>query len=146
MAGKDDKMTASTGRRSSRRVVDVTPQFASRRRRKIRVERNPMMQRRGAVGGPFGGPPPAPTGAPKEAPPRPRVLSPERQRWEKLTEGVLSVHGVPYDANRRYSHGDIVLHKSFGLGVVEAVDEESGTMRVLFRDGVQELQGQPSAG
>lgn len=69
----------------------------------------------------------------------PPVLSPERKRWEELTEDLTSIHGRPYDAGRCYHEGDIILHKQFGMGVVENLMEDDGTINVLFREGFQVL-------
>jgi hypothetical protein len=66
-------------------------------------------------------------------------MSAERKRWEELTEDLTSIHGRPYDAGRTYSEGDIILHKQYGMGVVEDHSEEEGTISVLFREGLQVL-------
>lgn len=90
-----------------------------------------------SAGGLFGGGPmPARPEVVHREPPK---LSPERQRWEELTEDLTSVHGRPYDPARSYGEGDIVLHKQFGMGIVEDVQEAQRTMNVLFRDGLQVL-------
>ena len=66
--------------------------------------------------------------------------SPERQRWDKATEGITSIHGVPFNPGRTYGEGDIVLHKQFGLGVVEKAEEGKLEIDALFRSGVQTLE------
>jgi hypothetical protein len=76
--------------------------------------------------------------------PEPAAKSPERLRWEKLTEGVSSVHGRPFDPERRYTEGDIILHKQHGMGVVETSDGSSDVIDVLFREGIAKLELQPT--
>lgn len=70
--------------------------------------------------------------------PKPTV-SPERKRWEEATSDLTSIHGRPYDPERAYHEGDIILHKQFGMGVVEGRHETDGSIDVLFRDGSQLL-------
>jgi len=78
--------------------------------------------------------------AARRAPSPPRPVSPERARWNELTEGVLSIHGAPFDPTRSWKEGDILLHKQFGMGVVEASEElEPTQVRAIFRDGFQVL-------
>ncbi len=70
----------------------------------------------------------------------PRPVSPERARWNELTEGVLSIHGAPFDPTRMWKEGDILLHKQFGMGVVEASEDlEPAQILAIFRDGQQVL-------
>ena len=62
-------------------------------------------------------------------------------RWVELTDDMDSTRAVPYTPQRRYSEGDYLLHKSFGMGYVEAVEdgEEGPEAKVLFRNGHQLL-------
>ena len=82
-------------------------------------------------------PPPA---APVRA--RPKV-SPEvaaaKSRWTELTGKLSSRDGKPYYPDRTYAQGDVLLHKRFGMGVVETVVHEEAVM-VLFRDGQQVIE------
>ncbi len=66
--------------------------------------------------------------------------SPERQRWDKATDGITSIHGAPFNPSKTYGEGDIVLHKQFGLGVVEKAEEGKMEIDALFRDGVKTLE------
>ena len=71
---------------------------------------------------------------------KPRPVSPERARWNELTEGVLSIHGAPFDPTRSWKEGDILLHKQFGMGVCEPSDDIApAQIRAIFRDGEQVL-------
>lgn len=75
-----------------------------------------------------------------DATPGPKpTMSPDRKRWEEMTSDLTSIHGRPYDPERSYNEGDIILHKQFGMGVVEGWEEEDSTINVLFRDGSQVL-------
>ena len=56
-----------------------------------------------------------------------------------MTDGVTSIHGRPFNPTHTYHEGDIILHKQFGMGVVETVDQENLTLTALFRDGVETL-------
>ena len=62
---------------------------------------------------------------------------PTDPRWLELTEGVDSTGAVPYTHYRRFSEGDYILHKSFGMGYVESVEEDE--IVVVFREGPQTL-------
>jgi len=74
----------------------------------------------------------------------PRPVSPERARWNELTEGVLSIHGAPFNPTRTWKEGDILLHKQFGMGVVEASEDlYPSQVRAIFRDGQQVLDLSP---
>lgn len=62
-------------------------------------------------------------------------------RWVELTDDMDSTRAVPYRQNRTYSEGDYLLHKAYGMGYVDAVEDgEDGPMaKVLFRNGHQML-------
>ncbi len=83
---------------------------------------------------------PPPAVAPVRA--RPKV-SPEvaaaKSRWSELTGKLSSRDGKPYYPDRTYAQGDVMLHKRFGMGVVETVVHEEAVM-VLFRDGQQVIE------
>jgi len=64
------------------------------------------------------------------------------RRWEAMTAGVLSRHGRPHRSHESYREGEIVLHTSHGMGVVEQVGSD-GTLTVLFMRGYQELPSRP---
>lgn len=71
-------------------------------------------------------------------------VNPDRKRWEEATSDLTSIHGRPYDPGRAYHEGDIILHKQFGMGVVEGRQEADGSIDVLFRDGSQVLAASAS--
>jgi len=77
--------------------------------------------------------------------PQPRITSssPERLRWKEMTDGISSIHGNPFDPTRVYHDGDVVLHKQFGMGIVESIAEDGLSMSALFRDGVESLELTP---
>jgi len=71
--------------------------------------------------------------------------SPERKLWDEATSGITSIHGRPFDPERKYGEQDIVLHKKLGLGIVQDVAEDGNSMSVLFRDGVENLELTPQS-
>jgi hypothetical protein len=80
----------------------------------------------------------------RPAPP-PAPASPDRAkaaelktRWRAVTDGVPSRAGRPHRETDCYREGEILLHTRFGMGLVEAVDED-GTLTVLFRAGYETL-------
>ncbi len=54
-------------------------------------------------------------------------------RWQRLTATLSARDGRPYNATRKYKPGDVLLHKSHGLGIVESIVHDTAAM-VLFRD------------
>ncbi|MBM4341833.1 MAG: hypothetical protein FJ100_00445 [Deltaproteobacteria bacterium] len=54
-------------------------------------------------------------------------------RWQRLTATLSARDGRPYNATRKYKPGDVLLHKSHGLGIVESIVHDNAAM-VLFRD------------
>lgn len=64
------------------------------------------------------------------------------RRWEAMTAGVLSRHGRPHRSHESYREGEIVLHTSQGMGVVEQVGSD-GTLTVLFMRGYHDLPSRP---
>jgi transposase-like protein len=60
-------------------------------------------------------------------------------RWTRLTATLGARDGRPYNPSRTYKVGDVLLHKSHGLGLVETVIHEGAAM-VLFRDVEQVLE------
>ncbi len=70
---------------------------------------------------------------PAAEPPPPGTPVAPTVRWQKVTATLSARDGRPYNATRTYKIGDVLLHKTHGLGVVEAVVHEKAVM-VLFRD------------
>jgi len=60
-----------------------------------------------------------------------------------MTDGISSIHGNPFDPTRVYHDGDVVLHKQFGMGIVESIAQDGLSLSALFRDGVQSLELTP---
>lgn len=66
--------------------------------------------------------------------PSPRKIvstkGPEK-RWETA---ISKAHGddIPYDMKRSYSVGDVVMHNTFGKGVVMSIDRKKVTL--IFKD------------
>lgn len=54
-------------------------------------------------------------------------------RWTRMTATLSARDGRPYNPSRTYKVGDVLLHKSHGLGLVETVIHDNAAM-VLFRD------------
>jgi hypothetical protein len=53
--------------------------------------------------------------------------------WRQLTASLSWRDGKPYQVTRTYKSGDVVLHKSHGLGIVQSVVHDNACT-VLFRD------------
>ena len=62
-----------------------------------------------------------------------------RRLWEEATADVSPMKARVYDKFRSYHKDDVISHKAHGLGVVVRDDVE-GSMTVLFRDSVLELE------
>lgn len=62
-----------------------------------------------------------------------------RRLWEEATADVSPMKAKVYDRFRSYHKDDVISHKAHGLGVVVRDDVE-GSMTVLFRDSVLELE------
>lgn len=62
-----------------------------------------------------------------------------RRLWEEATANVSPMKMKVYDKFRTYRKDDVITHKVHGLGVIVRDDVE-GTMTVLFRDAVHELE------
>lgn len=69
---------------------------------------------------------------PPEPPPAGTPIAPT-VRWQNVTANLSARDGRPYNATRTYKIGDVLLHKTHGLGVVETVVHDKAVM-VLFRD------------
>ena len=80
--------------------------------------------------------------APKAAPAADAGLAPAaqlRKLWDDLTDKVDARRARVYDPTATYSVEQALLHKKFGMGIVHSVDGD-GMLRVLFRDGFEELE------
>ena len=62
-----------------------------------------------------------------------------RKLWDELTDAVDARYARVYDPAREYEPEEAILHKRLGMGIVQEVND-SGTMRVLFRTGFEELE------
>ncbi len=112
-------------RKVGRRVVEVQP---TRKRRRTPMPSSLQMPHVSDL---------PPSNKPKRRPTLPPKTADEL-RWEEATQGVDSRHGRPHRSEERYDVGEIILHKRWGMGVVEA-REEDGTLVVLFRTGVRRM-------
>lgn len=126
-------------RRSSRRVVDVVPRSKKGRRSSRSRDSTPTS---------LGGPPPNGGNGrgERKAVRRRRTLTPEqkakrelRKLWDTQTENVDSRYARPHREEERYDEGEAILHKRFGMGIVEGRAAD-GTLTVLFRNGRNELE------
>lgn len=61
-----------------------------------------------------------------------------RKLWDELTDKVDVRRARVYDPKADYALEAALLHKQFGMGIVQSVDA-NGDMRVLFRDGFRDL-------
>ncbi len=67
-----------------------------------------------------------------------------RKLWDELTDAVDARYARVYNTAHEYELDEAILHKRLGMGIVHEVSD-SGTMRVLFRTGFEELEmGIPS--
>ena len=65
----------------------------------------------------------------------------EREEWASLHPTFDVEKALSYDMNARFNVKRLILHPSFGLGVVKAVIVPN-KMQVLFKDGVKLLRCQ----
>lgn len=58
-----------------------------------------------------------------------------QSEWERLTEGVNSTQATIYRESRVYNIGDYLIHRTFGLGYVQEIQEVDGEKwaLVVFR-------------
>lgn len=147
----EDGQSGSDGRAGlGRRVVDVDPP----RRKKARVGQRRVQSTTGreipdvpkpvATARSFEPPPtrPDPTGASGGTPIVLGKDSPHFQRWNEATDKVDSRHARPHRSSEAYEAGEAVLHKVFGMGIVEKVGDDGG-LKVLFRNGFVALPSRP---
>lgn len=65
----------------------------------------------------------------------------EREEWASLHPTFDVEKALSYDMNARFNVKRLILHPSFGLGVVKAVIVPN-KMQVLFKDGIKLLRCQ----
>lgn len=73
--------------------------------------------------------------------PRKDPLEAEREEWASLHPTFDLDKALPYDMEGRFSVKKLVLHPSFGIGIVKAVIVPN-KMQVLFKDGIKLLRCQ----
>lgn len=81
-------------------------------------------------------------GQPKTAAPRKTKADPEaaaRAEWEELHPNMDPAQAIPYDMNRAYRVKNLLLHPSFGLGLVQLVIPPN-KIDVLFQSGKKRLR------
>lgn len=86
--------------------------------------------------------PPMPTAMPQrkdEVLPPPAPVPEITAQWRERTANLGPRDGKVYYSDRTYDIGDVLLHKRFGMGIVESVIHEHAIM-VLFRDGQQVIE------
>jgi len=64
--------------------------------------------------------------------------NPLRQLWDELTDKVDARRAKVWDPKREYAAEQAILHKRFGMGIVETVYDD-GRLNVLFRNGFEVL-------
>ena len=85
---------------------------------------------------------PMPTSMPprkEEVLPPPAPVSDVTAQWREKTANLGPRDGKVYFSDRTYGIGDVLLHKRFGMGIVESVVHDNAIM-VLFRDGQQLIE------
>jgi|GEM_PF-1048425 len=139
-----------------RRVVDVEPRRNKKPRGRARrvvsttgreipdVATHPFdskMRRSGP------GAPEAPGGTPSRTPSRPSFDDAEQAelfaRWDEATDRIDQRFARPHRAHETYEVGEAILDKVHGMGIIEEVDAEDGTLTVLFREGYVEMSSIP---
>jgi hypothetical protein len=78
----------------------------------------------------------------KAAAPRASRVDPEaaaRAEWAALQPGMNPEQAIPYDMNRPFRAKNLLLHPSFGLGIVQMVLPPN-KIDVLFQDGRKRLR------
>ncbi|PKN55804.1 MAG: hypothetical protein CVU56_19535 [Deltaproteobacteria bacterium HGW-Deltaproteobacteria-14] len=65
------------------------------------------------------------------------------KRWDAATDRVDQRYARPHRANESYEVGEAILDKAHGMGIVEKVDGDEGTLTVLFKQGYIELPSVP---
>lgn len=63
----------------------------------------------------------------------------EREEWASLQPTFDADKALPYDMNNRYPTKRLILHPTFGIGIVKTVTVPN-KMQVLFRDGIKLLR------
>ncbi|MDD2581040.1 MAG: hypothetical protein PHR66_03495 [Desulfuromonadaceae bacterium] len=63
----------------------------------------------------------------------------EREEWASLSPTFDHDKALPYDMNGRFNVKRLVLHQTFGIGLVKAVIVPN-KMQVLFKDGIKLLR------
>jgi hypothetical protein len=63
----------------------------------------------------------------------------EREEWASLQPTFDIEKALPYDMNARFNVKRLILHPSFGLGIVKTVIVPN-KMQVLFKDGIKLLR------
>lgn len=122
-------------RAESRPAAALSP--APRRRISAVEAPTPSRRRSGAASLP-----PMPTAMPQrkdEVLPPPAPVPEITAQWREKTANLGPRDGKVYHADRTYDIGDVLLHKRFGMGIVETVIHEHAIM-VLFRDGQQVIE------
>ena len=64
--------------------------------------------------------------------------NPLRQMWDDLTDKVDARRARVWDPKREYVAEQAILHKKYGMGIVETVYGD-GRLNVLFREGFEVL-------
>lgn len=75
----------------------------------------------------------------EEVLPPPAPVSDVTATWREKTANLGPRDGKVYYADRTYGIGDVLLHKRYGMGIVESVVHDTAIM-VLFRDGQQVIE------
>ena len=65
------------------------------------------------------------------------------KRWDEATDKVDSRHARPHRSHESYEVGEFILDKVHGMGLVEEVNAEDGTLRVLFKKGYAPMPSVP---
>lgn len=60
-----------------------------------------------------------------------------RTLWEEATKDASSLRASVYEEYKAFKEKDVILHKAFGMGVVQEATEDA--ILVLFREGFQRL-------
>lgn len=88
----------------------------------------------------------AATTKPRTTPATPRTAKKdpvdlEREEWASLSPTFDPEKALPYDMNGRFQVKRLILHSTFGIGIVKAITAPR-KMQVLFNEGIKLLRCQ----
>ena len=65
------------------------------------------------------------------------------KRWDEATDKIDQRFARPHRSHESYEVGEALLDKAHGMGIVEKIDPEDGTLLVLFKRGYVQMPSVP---